>query len=419
MTRTFKYGQVAGKSGILDSRDSRYAKVSGPATNVETPRRQDQTPLEEKRLEAMKRNNSDNRQNGLLSLADKTAACLREEIRQGKYRLGERLSDEHSLAQHFGVSRGTIRQALSILGRERLIVRQQGRGTFVSNPTFGDVVDRQAALLGVMVYEKEYYFGRILQGAAARAASRGYMLITGSNAQLEEETQHTEAFLKNAVAGVILSPRPHLNQPNYDKLRQAKTPVVMLDTTLPGCVEDFVSVDNYLGAYLATRHLIELGHRRLAYCGHSNVRDVPCRSERHRGFYDACEQAGIAVPQNWQMEAAWDDYSAALRTVLEAPERPTGFVTFNDSHAIRVIKEARALGISVPKDISVVGFDDSEMSQHYDVPLTTVHPEFDVIGATAVDLLIEHIETGPIKYKRSIVISPRLIVRESTGPNPA
>ena len=96
------------------------------------------------------------KQGGMLSLADRTAARLREEIRRSKYGVGDQIPDEHSLARQYEVSRGTIRQALGILGAERLIVKHQGRGTFVSNPSFGTMADKQTKLLGIMVYEKEY-----------------------------------------------------------------------------------------------------------------------------------------------------------------------------------------------------------------------------------------------------------------------
>jgi GntR family transcriptional regulator of arabinose operon len=352
----------------------------------------------------------------MISLAEKTASDLRADIQQGNYQIGQKLSDEYSLAEKYGVSRGTLRQALKILDNERLIIRHQGRGTFVSNPTYSEVDKSLTALLGIMVYDKGF-FGTIIQGAASRASSKGYMLITGTNINSDEECQHTEAFVTNQISGVIMSPRPDNSPENYDRLIASNIPVVFLDTILPGRQEDFVGVDDYRGTHIATQHLIDLGHRKLAYLGHNNLKDIPCRSNRLRGFQDACQEAEIVVPDKWQLSENGFKYDPlTLLKTLGCDDRPTGFVTFSDIWAVRAINAAKKLNLSVPGDLSVVGFDDSTIAQNYDIPLTSVHPEFEEIGRAAIDLLLDKTENILLRPKRNVTVTPKLVIRKSTAP---
>jgi DNA-binding LacI/PurR family transcriptional regulator len=112
---------------------------------------------------------------------------------------------------------------------------------------------------------------------------------------------------------------------------------------------------------------------------------------------------------------ASDDYLPKLRKLLEQANRPTAIVAFSDIWAIRVIQVAREFGLRVPDDLSVTGFDNSELSRTNDVSLTTVSVEPDELGQAVVDLLIEKIENPQPRPKRSILITPRLITRASTA----
>lgn len=354
----------------------------------------------------------------ILAPAAKAASILRDEIRRKKYATGEQLPNECALANRFGISRGTMHKALKMLGVERLIVSQRGRGTFVADPVFGRQLGTNAALIGAMVWETRYYFGAIVQVASLHSAKRGYVLTTGSNATQEEERQHVEAFLRNGIRGIILTPRTAYSQGTCERLRKENLPVVLLDGILPGYDEDFVSVDNRKGTFLAAMHLIELGHRRLAYIGYDTPDDFPCKPERLAGFLDACQQAQVEVPGPWRIDATEQNYRETLVPILQAPGRPTGFVTYNDAWAVRIANLARELNLRIPEDLSVVGFDDSSMSKNDVVPITTVHPEFRQIGMMAVNLLIDKIENPDSRPTMSVLITPRLVIRQSSAKPP-
>src|SRR5262249_27503491 len=141
----------------------------------------------------------------IVSPAAKAALVLRQEIREGRYSIGEQLANERTMAARFGVSRGTIRKAMKILENERLIARQQGRGTFVANSTFGGVPGlTQTALLGAIISDKVEYFATLLRAASSQSTLRGYVLTTGANVVPEEEARHVEALLRSGIRGVLM-----------------------------------------------------------------------------------------------------------------------------------------------------------------------------------------------------------------------
>jgi GntR family transcriptional regulator, arabinose operon transcriptional repressor len=359
----------------------------------------------------------------ILTPAARAASTLRQEIRDGKYTIGQRMANERSLAERFGISRGTIRHALRILETERLIARQQGRGTFVADPSRAPSSGTiGTALIGALVWEKTTFFGSILQAATLQASERGYVLTTGSNISLEAESQHIKAFVRSGVRGVLLSPLWRFSGEGYRELQNNNIAVVMLDTRLLDCDEDFVSVNDREGTRIATSHLLQLGHTRIGYYGfYPNPKEIPTHRERLGGYRDACDVARLKIAPEYVIEQleGQENPPDALRSLLKSSKRPTAFVCYNDVWAINAITTARALGMKVPGDLSVVGFDDSAVGQKYDVPLTTIHPQFREVGIAAVDLLIDKIDKEREKPTVSILVTPRLIVRSSTARPPS
>lgn len=351
----------------------------------------------------------------ILSPVARIASLLRNKIHDGQYVVGERLANERELAEQFDVSRGTIRHALLILERERLISRQQGRGTFVADPAYAPMSGTDIPLIGAMVYEKEFYFGAILQAATAQAANRGYVLATGSNSTEAEEKQHVEAFLSNGVRGVILAPTHQYSHEAHTRFLENNVPVVLLDTLIPNRDEDFVSLDNRKGTHLATMHLVELGHKRIGYVGNNIAYDLPCRPERLGGFNDACSEADITVSESNRIAVDESDCIQKIRKMLSQPKRPTAVVTYSDVCAIRVISVAREIGLRVPEDLSVVGFDNTTLARNYDIPITSIHPEFRAIGLLAANILLDKINQTDPRPTFKVLVTPRLVVRESTS----
>lgn len=184
-----------------------------------------------------------------------------------------------------------------------------------------------------------------------------------------------------------------------------------------------ISVDNAMGAELATRHLLELGHRRLAFVSGS-VSSVN-RRERLRGFRAALEEAGIDPAEGIVWPGAstsefGDKESAELgrsaaRELLAVPDPPTGFVAINDMCAIGICRGVRDAGLVAGRDVSVVGFDDILLADLFEPPLTTVRQPLPEMAAETFQQLRSSIESAPAAG-RSLLIRPRLVVRASTAP---
>jgi LacI family transcriptional regulator len=193
--------------------------------------------------------------------------------------------------------------------------------------------------------------------------------------------------------------------------------VVLIDRRVPGIDVDVVLSDNRQGGYLATRHLIDLGHSRIAcLAGPSNV--TPS-SERVTGYLQALREAGLApdekliVSGNFRAESGFQ----IIQDLLRLPEPPTAVFASNDLMAIGAMRAAAQNGLRVPEDISIVGFDDIELASYVIPALTTVRQPKSEMGKAAVELLIRQTKTGKGSADYTM-LENKLIIRDSTGKCP-
>jgi DNA-binding LacI/PurR family transcriptional regulator len=202
-----------------------------------------------------------------------------------------------------------------------------------------------------------------------------------------------------------------------DRLRAAGIPCVLIDAAHPAFPS--IAVDDVAGGELATRHLVELGHRRVALIG-----DPPPEfrfdwsRDRTRGYERALAAAGIEVRDEYVREGTRLPHVArAIATeLLSLPERPTAVFAASDTQAIGVLEAARALGITVPGDLSVIGFDDIEVASY--IRLTTIRQPLVESGRRGVRLLLDALAGRSVEPLREL-LPLELIVRGSTGPAPA
>jgi DNA-binding LacI/PurR family transcriptional regulator len=175
-----------------------------------------------------------------------------------------------------------------------------------------------------------------------------------------------------------------------------------------------VRVDHRAGAAEATRHLIELGHRRIAHI--PGTRRPPSTAQRQAGYRDALKAAGIAYTDELIEEGdfSMESGQAAMKRLLELASPPTAVFAGNDEMAFGAMTEARVQGYVIPQDISVVGFDDQRTAAFYNPPLTTVNIPRQELGRRAAHELIERLDGRELANE--IVLPTRLIVRESTAP---
>jgi DNA-binding LacI/PurR family transcriptional regulator len=244
------------------------------------------------------------------------------------------------------------------------------------------------------------------------------VLLCNSERDPQRERRYLEELWADGIRGVVLgSSLPALD--HILPLVDSGLGVVAFDRTAQaGDPESLVniSVDNVIGTSLATRHLLDLGHRRIAFVSGS-LQSVN-RRERLRGFTDTMERAGLDA-RVWSDEPYGDLDAAGLgrtaaRELLQGDDAPTGIVAINDMCAMGVSAGIRDMGLRVGDDVSVVGFDDIVLADLAAPPLTTVRQPLAEMATAAFDHLRARIENPDLVSGRSLLLRPELVIRAST-----
>lgn len=247
------------------------------------------------------------------------------------------------------------------------------------------------------------------------------VLFTSTN-QLDYGGAIDRVLSSGLCAGLIVVAHDQRPLDRLVELYRDGLATVLVDTL--GAVSDLpaVGADNYTGGLLAGRHLLGLGHRRIASI--LGPVDHPYVQERRRGLRDALSEAGVSPDPSLEAET---DFAEALirsriRELLRLPRdrRPTALFVYHDSAAFTVLDELAEGGVRVPEDVSVVGFNDIDAAAHVRPALTTVRQPFAEMGRRATDILLTALGgTESDEASQRIVLPTELIVRDSTAPAPA
>jgi len=242
------------------------------------------------------------------------------------------------------------------------------------------------------------------------------VIFCNTDGDMAKEIIYTRALSEKQVDGIIFVAAGE----SADLVRSLQTqrmPVVIVDRPLGEINADTVVSDNTGGAYEAVQHLIELGHRRIACITGPSI--IETATQRLFGYRKAMQEAGLPAPEdyilrsNFRFEGGRD---AAVK-LLTNPEPPTAIFAANDLMAIGAIGAAKSLGLTIPNDLSIVGFDDIAMSSFFNPALTTiVQPKYE-IGVLATKMLMERLE-NPRLPKRRHLLSTHLVVRASSAAPP-
>ncbi len=349
-------------------------------------------------------------------------AALMRYLADERYQADQKLPTEHALLAQFNVSRGTIRQALAELENEGVLYKIQGSGTFFSGnlPT----ERKQSHLLGVVTPNLSFYiYPQIIQGITDVAQQQHYHVVLGSSKTSPgQELGCIEQLLAKNIDGLIFEPAPNLqatsNAELINLLKKLTIPVVFMGTAMPDTNLSYVTVDDVEGGFRATNYLIAAGHRRIACIYPPNT---PAGQHRHQGYRNALNAAGIAPdPQlEKQITTFYSDETfgqtlAMMNELLALGDaRPTALFFFNDLLAVAGYAAIDAAGLNVPNDLSIIGFDDSELALQTRVPLSSMaHPKY-YQGKWAAELLFEKLECPEQRFPKHLLITPTLVERDS------
>jgi DNA-binding LacI/PurR family transcriptional regulator len=342
---------------------------------------------------------------------------IRELLESGTYAPGDFLPPERLLSERFNVSRPTLRAALLPLLEGGLLVNHPGVGTRVKavgkdrNPKA-----RSWRVIGLLLPDFENpFFVEITEAIEYTALQRGYqVLLSTSRHQPAIEESHLKQFAEHRVDGAILAHDPQNPFPkSAERLREAEIPYVALFSSPTPSECDSVVLDEYAGVEQAMRYLYSLGHRRIAMC-----RVVPGDSPhpREQAFLKFMDRAGLAVPKRFMISQEALTESDGNRTVEELfreSDAPTAIFSGNDRNALIALRHLRNYGLQIPEDVSLVGFDNLRLTDHLEVPLTTVDQPKQAMGRRALELLLERIEFGVTSAPVTDVFQSHLVVRES------
>jgi len=278
---------------------------------------------------------------------------------------------------------------------------------------------RRTQIIGLVIPDiTNPYYGEVVEAVEEVSFEHGYTLILAHSSHLpERELRYSEVLRSKQVDGAIFLPVTPDLEPLHT-LRRAGIAVVVLERLVPGY--PCILADEHCAGFLATRHLLELGHRRIGCFVLAS--DSTSSVARAEGYRAALLEAGILPDKNLVVECDYG-YGAgemAAHRFLHLPHRPTALVAHNDLMAIGAMKAFAEAGLRVPADISVVGFDDIAAASYVQPPLTTIAFPKRQMGKEAIEMLLSLLRSEEPPAPRTMKLGVELVVRSSTTqPAPA
>lgn len=327
------------------------------------------------------------------------------------------------IASTVGVSPRAVSAALNDTGRvspatRARILRVAEEMQYQPNVLARGLVQQRTYLLGALFpYASVSFFNQIISGIEAECSRFGYDLLLG-NASLLDEREEPQALLRllnRNVDGILCSPDPRAHA-LFRQFVGGSLPVIQLMTRVPDIELPFVGVDNEVGGYLATRHLLELGHRNIGFLG-SNRSWYTEIQDRQAGYTRALLERGVQLELNRFRvpgELTVEDGTRATTQLLVSAPETTAIFAPTDHAAIGAIHACRAANRRVPEDISVVGYDDLEIAGlQIDYPLTTIAQPKEQVGTIAFELFQNALAGAS---PESLLLEPTLVIRATTAP---
>lgn len=326
------------------------------------------------------------------------------------------------IAKDAGCSINTVSRALnnmpgvSAASRARVLASARRLG-YVPSRIARSLLTKRTRTLGVIVTDcTNPFYARLIRAIDDTALSFDHsVVLCNSSEEHEREVRALQLLIESRVDGMLITPVQFSSEHIRDLMRR-NIPFVLVGRRFPNLDTCHVMSDNQAGAREATSLLLSLGHRRI---GHVTGRlEISSVEERLAGYREALRAYGVEFDESLVARAERDVEGGreCARRLLALTLRPSAIFAYNDLQALGVMQAARELGVRVPKDLAVVGYDNIELSAFFEVPLTTVAQPSYEIGRAAATLLFRLIETGNVApEERTTMLAPQLVVRASSG----
>ena len=340
-------------------------------------------------------------------------------------RAGVHVTSIKDVARTVGVSTATVSRALRGLPRvsdstRDRVLRAAADLDYVASPSAAGLASGQTRAVGVVVpFVSRWFFATVVQGAEAPLREAGYDLLLynlGGDAEARRRVFTTHLLRKRVDAVLVLSLTP--TQQEIAALAKLHRPVAVIGASVPGWAS--VRIDDVDAACTAMHHLLGLGHRRIAHLGGALTNRLDFAAPLHRldGYRLAMSAAGLTVPAGWEITSDFTVRGgvAGMEELLRLgpSDRPTAVFAASDEMAIGAVAAVRRAGLRVPEDVSVIGIDDHEMSEFFD--LTTVAQPAREQGRLAASLLLAAMNPlcSPEELAPSHTVATTLMVRGTT-----
>ncbi|AZN39713.1 LacI family DNA-binding transcriptional regulator [Paenibacillus albus] len=345
----------------------------------------------------------------------------------------------YDIAREANVSVATVSRVLNNTAPVKASTREKimsliDKHQFQPNALARSLIKKETGMIGIILPDiTNPFFPEVLAGLEQEARNNGYTFFlcdTGSynqdsKSQYKRESQYLRILAEKQVDGIIMiGGRIDLQKSTREMAKEVqevnkRLPVVLINGNLPGEKFHRVIIDEARGAMQVTDHLIELGHTDIAFMGGYN--QMSNTVQRMAGFHSAMERAGIAVREDWVITGGFTiNAGKALMNELLSKDgrKPTAIVCANDLVAIGAIKSAVKAGLSVPRDLSIIGFDDIPLAESMIPELTTLSLRCLELGRTAANIMHQLI-TKTNHVSELTTLQPKLVIRESTAPPPS
>ena len=312
------------------------------------------------------------------------------------------------IARLAGVSKATVSRVINqkpdvdAVTRER-IMRIMGEYDFVPNVAASGLAGGRTHLLGVLVPSLTWpLMPQIMLGIGECVEQSMYELVLYSMSQKQDYPVLLDRIVSSRLTAALLAIFPGKAKDRLLQLHKQGFPIVMLDDQSTPSALPWVGTDHRAAAKEAVRHLIELGHRDIAHI--SGPLTYKVSHDRQEGYLEALQEAGVDVLPEFILEGDFLPPSGVGcgRRLLEGRRRPTAIFAGNDQMAFGVMQAARDLGLLIPDDLALVGFDDIDSAAHMRPPLTTVHQPFYEMGRRSTSLLLSLAETSRVRVPPSL-----------------
>lgn len=329
----------------------------------------------------------------------------------------------YDVAREAGVSIAAVSQVINGKGkiseeRRMEILQVMERLNYKPSVIAAALTGKKTFTLGLLIPDiSNPFFAEVARAVEDQAHRQGYSLIICSTDNDDARVErYVSLLMQKSVDGMIIATGVERKEV-LEPLLQKSIPITMVARELPDTEVPTVSVHDAEGGRLAARHLTELGHTRLAVL--SEHPKVSSTRERIRGVREVLAETGLPLPEERVRSCGSDlvrDGKRHTLELLQGEHPPTALFCCNDLIAIGALQAAKELGIPVPEEVSIVGFDNTILATVTDPLLTTIAQPTELMGKLAVDLTLGSVDKTKLEKTEKSVLPPELIIRHSTAP---